>query len=89
MILFTLCCLDVWTLASETYVRKVEVIGLETARRLHFGHGFSFADIDDLECFTPHDECKRRERFMFFPMRLSRGSGLLSDVQQRSVVLSA
>ena len=49
--------------------RPVEVIQLETARRLHFGHGLTFAEIDDLSFLRQ--------------LRVSNESGLLWDTSQR------
>jgi hypothetical protein len=49
----------------------VEVIQLETARRLHFGHGLSFAEIDDLSILQQ--------------LRTSNESGLLWGTFQRFV----
>ena len=65
-------------------MHEVEVIGLEIARRLHFGLNFSFAEIDGLECFAPNDEGKPKS--IFHQLRLSRNHGLLSDVQKRLVI---
>jgi histone-lysine N-methyltransferase EZH2 len=52
----------------------VEVIQLETARRLHFEHGLSFADIDQLGFLGT--------------LRFSCQSGLLWDTFQRFVPLT-
>lgn len=74
---------SVLTPISGKFAHEDEVIGLETARRLHFGHHFSFAEIDELECFASHDS---ESKPMFHQLRLSRNDGLLSDVQKRLVI---
>ena len=49
-----------------------EMIFLETARRLHYGHGFSFAEIDDLQLH-------------YVRLRLHGSAGMLWEVSQRYV----
>lgn len=47
-----------------------EIIFLETARRLHYGHGFTYVEIDDL-------------RFHYVPLRVHGSAGMIWEVSQR------